>query len=327
MVFDAPCAIRHWKMGVSRFSPGPAAVGALLLCFFSSRVAAASPRHLFLQYKREEGLEQCPSREQLASDVAAHLGYDPFVGTAIDELRVELQKDAEGRPLARIELRTSADAVLGRQTLQSLDTDCRELAETLALAVSLAIDPLAGAAPPAPAATIPPLHPPEPEATPISFAAQAGVLGSLGAAPELSFGVSVGAELRRGGWSWGVEGAGSFGASEKVMAGSVGASSLNGALLPCARPGSFGGCAVIAAGALYGSADNLGQAHNTTTPLLSLGARAFYDISLSSHIALRPTLEVDFPLVRTTLLVAQQPVWTTSTVCGSLGLNLVIRTR
>src|SRR5262245_45253921 len=115
--------------------------GALLgvLIFGGSTTAAASEKPaVTLLYERGDVL-QCPEEEGLRQAVATKLGYDPFEQNAPAKLFVALRKDAT-ELVASLHY-ISATGLRGRRTLRSSSADCRELLLSIALAVSIAVDP------------------------------------------------------------------------------------------------------------------------------------------------------------------------------------------
>jgi hypothetical protein len=74
--------------------------------------------------------------------VAARLGYDPFEGDASGVLRARIHR-TEGAFRAKVQLLGEDGDVQGERKLNSTARRCDELADSLVLAMSIAIDPLA----------------------------------------------------------------------------------------------------------------------------------------------------------------------------------------
>jgi hypothetical protein len=94
-----------------------------------------------LEYRRLGGAERCPTRADLEAQVSAILGRRPFVQRAPHTVRCTLR--GEGDTIAaRVEL---VDSRSGRQLgIRELSgRSCQELGGAVALAIALAIDPLA----------------------------------------------------------------------------------------------------------------------------------------------------------------------------------------
>lgn len=132
-------------------------------------------RRAQLSYERAEEAQACPTRDELENAVAARLGYLPFDASADETISIRVER-VRGRLQATLTFTTAGKRARNRK-LGSQGSDCRELAESMALAVSLAIDPFAltraqtaapappseaPAAPPPPAPPAPALPPPAP---------------------------------------------------------------------------------------------------------------------------------------------------------------------
>ena len=78
--------------------------------------------------------------ETVAGEVAAYLGRDPFSADASERLRVTLQGAEESSLAATIELVRADGTLEGHQVLRSRRSECRQLIESLSLAISLALE-------------------------------------------------------------------------------------------------------------------------------------------------------------------------------------------
>jgi hypothetical protein len=94
-----------------------------------------------LVYKRQPGAEGCPDESAVRAAVSTRLGYDPFVETATLTVSVFIDRDPRGLH-AQIDLLDEAADNGGSRQLSSKRRDCRDLAPAIALAISIAIDPL-----------------------------------------------------------------------------------------------------------------------------------------------------------------------------------------
>ncbi|HVN32343.1 MAG TPA: hypothetical protein VMT45_10170 [Thermoanaerobaculaceae bacterium] len=136
----------------------------------SARVRQA-PVRVRLDYRRLAGAERCPTQHELEAQVSEILGRRPFVRKAKRTVRCVLQGEGDGIA-ARVQLLdTRSGRVLGLRELSSTGAGCEELGSAVALAIALAIDPLAkppaSRPPPATAsATAVPVGPARPPAAP-----------------------------------------------------------------------------------------------------------------------------------------------------------------
>jgi hypothetical protein len=183
-------------------------VVAVGLCLASTGAAMAKvrstkpPAKVVLDYRRQAGAEACPTRPELESQVREILGRSPFARNAPRTVRCVLRGEGAGLA-ARVQLLDSRSGrVLGVRELTGTGPGCEELGGAVALAMALAIDPLARPPRPPPAATVtasPPLPPtpaPPPAATPPAAATAAPPptsTGAAGAAASAMGGGAVGA--------------------------------------------------------------------------------------------------------------------------------------
>jgi len=165
-----------------------AGLGVLALTLLPSVAMGATtsqpkPAHVALTFQRRASAKACPAEKELRREVTAILGYVPFDKRSRKVMSCVLW--AEGATLhARLQLRDSKTRKsLGLRELSASGPGCQELASAVALAIALAVDPLAKPPPPRAVdqrATAPP--PPPPPARRTSPSASVGA-GSTGAAP------------------------------------------------------------------------------------------------------------------------------------------------
>ena len=317
--------------------------------------AAAPPRTAKLTYTRGAGASDCPDDDVIRAGVAARLGYEPFDDRA--ERVVTATVSRTGHVLeARILIAGADGKAAAERKLTSRQSDCAELASAMELAISIAIDPLAGsrprAAPPAPppAPTPPPAPPPPPRVivvrepapppapappppaprVPIVFQVRLGGLGTLGSAPAAAVGGTVQASVRRGWFSIGLEGRGDLAQTTELdyngrQVGDFQTSTLMGSLVPCAFRGVLEGCALLSAGQIRASSRGLAMPQQVTAPFLAVGARVGLEIPLGSVLSWGAHLDVLAPISETVLRIGGQPVWTSPAISGALGVTIGAR--
>jgi hypothetical protein len=289
--------------------------------------------------------------------VAARLGYEPFDDRG--QMLVSAAVSRIGHVLeARIQIAGADGQAAAERKLASRESDCLELASAMELAISIAIDPLAGSRPrsdpapppaPPPPAPPPPAPPPpqviivrEPAPPPVAappppaariptvFQVRLGGLGTVGSAPAAAVGGTVQVSARRRSLSIAVEGRGDLATTTTLdvngmAVGQVDTSLLMGALVPCASRGLLEGCALLAAGQLRASAQGLAMAQQVTAPFLALGARVGVEIPLGGILSAGAHADVLAPLTETVLRVSGQPVWTSPAISGALGVTIGAR--
>ncbi|HUM13100.1 MAG TPA: hypothetical protein VLT82_19280 [Myxococcaceae bacterium] len=136
--------------------------------------ARKPPAHVRLDYRRLAGAERCPGQHELEQQVSQILGQRPFTRKAPRTVRCVLRGEGAGIA-ARVQLLdTRSGRVLGVRELSGTGPGCEELGGAVALAIALAVDPLAkpppSRPPPASASAGPvvvsPPPPPLPRSTP-----------------------------------------------------------------------------------------------------------------------------------------------------------------
>ncbi len=83
----------------------------------------------------------CPDQLQLRSATVARLGYDPFVASAPSTLYATFSRTNRGLR-GEIKLDDPSRENPGTRQIESISGDCAELGKAMALAISIAIDPL-----------------------------------------------------------------------------------------------------------------------------------------------------------------------------------------
>lgn len=330
---------------------GTRAVGCVCFALIAASAAlcAAAPlRTARLSYTSGAGAADCPDADVIRAGVTARLGYDPFDDRA--ELAVLATVNRNGRTLeARIEIAGGAGQTTER-TLVSRESDCQELASAIELAISIAIDPLAGSRPrpaaPAPAPAPPPPPPqvivvrevaPRPApapalapSVPIHFQVRLGAIGAIGSAPAAAVGASVGAAVRRGSLSIGLEGRGDLPSTMGLYrgdtyAGQLQTSLLIGSLVPCASRGILEGCVLLSGGVMRASARDIVNPQQVSAPFLAVGARVGLDLPIGTIVSAGIHLDVLAPVTELILRISGEEVWTSPGISGALGMRVGAR--
>jgi hypothetical protein len=323
-----------------------ALLGALLL----ATTAGAEPaRPVRLTYA---GVAGCPSEASLREAVRARLGRDPFRDDAPRSLVAGVTR--VGRKLhGAIELREASGAVAGARKLEAADGDCEELVASMALAISIAIDPESALRPPPPppplsprpppapqgataeakppppppplAAPLPAALPPAPPARPrASLILRGGTAVAVGLLPGPSVGAALDAGVRRGAFSVTLGAAAHLPASLGATGGgAVSAWTAAARLTPCVHAGWAAMCALASVGGLRGAGSGVSSARQGLTVHATLGARVALEIPLGGHLALAPHADLATPLTRTALQLAGADVWTTPAAYGAFGVGVV----
>lgn len=322
-----------------------AVLGAIAV---EERDAFAAPRSSArLVYERQEGTEACPDEVTMRSGVAQRLGYDPFDPGATKTVRAVIRRRG-GALTGTLDLVDAQGKALGHRELASKAGDCEELAATLTLGISIAIDPasaLQPVEPPSPAPPPPPSAPPaasappsaaaprdEPTPPPATTTTQVawiprvglGALGSIGEVPAASPGLIGSVGMMRGRWSFDLEARGVFAQSE-AGPGTLRASAwlATGRVVPCGHLGVAFGCGVLELGGIFGAGEGAPNTHDESGLHAAGGLRAGVEPALSDRLSLRAAVDVLVPFTRSTLQVAGIEVWTAPPVGGMLSASLV----
>lgn len=168
---------------------GVVALALLPAVAMGATASKPKPALVALTFQRRASANACPSEKELRREVAAILGYMPFDRHARKVMSCVLW--GEGETLhARLQLRDArTHKSLGLRELSASGPGCQELASAVALAIALAVDPLAKPPPPRAVEQRAAAPPPPPPARSTPHAAPAGAgstsvgAGSTGAAP------------------------------------------------------------------------------------------------------------------------------------------------
>ncbi len=319
------------------------AAGVVLI----ARAAAASPQAR-LVYGRAEGAEVCPDENALRRAVAARIGYDPFFPTSARTVVVTIVARG-GRFAAHVQLIDDEAHAQGARVLESSGRDCTSLFDTVALTVSIAIDPQAlarpsvppppvvAATPPLPASPTPlPVTPlddpphdsgdwrPLPPADIPRARLGASARSSIGLAPGAAFGFAIGGFAVWRHASLGAEASIDLPATKHVSSSeSVSAWLFAGTLVPCIRLAPMSLCALASVGRFAGSADGVTSPQPRAALFLGFGARVGVDLPLSDHVAFGAHADALVNASPAILRVGSTDEWTASPVAGILSLGVV----
>jgi hypothetical protein len=100
-----------------------------------------------LRYVLGTGAEQCPEATALRAEVARRLGYDPFLPGSDSTIVVTVVREAD-QLTGRVELVDENGTGRGLRVVSTDPDHCAELVNTLALTISIAIDPASATEPP-----------------------------------------------------------------------------------------------------------------------------------------------------------------------------------
>jgi hypothetical protein len=280
----------------------------------------------------------CPSEDAFRDAVAGRLGYDPFREDAPRRIHARIDR-AGPRLRGRVKVLDADGKAAGSRQLESAENECAELVSSLAMAVSILLDPLAATGvptkppPPAPPArpscpACPPPRPvpcpePEPETDPARLFAGAGLGASLGLTPGVALGPSVLVGLTWSRLSLALQGrADVTPVSPEAEGQRVTAAVFSAGPRGCGWVGVALGCVGAQAGIFQGRGVDLVAPSTQTGAFVSADVAAGLAIPLWQDTHLELLAELRAPLSRTSLLVDDQTVWTAPPLAAGLRVGL-----
>jgi hypothetical protein len=331
-----------------------AGVASFALCSLLAAhpARAAAPQVVELNYDQPAELSDCPDEETFQRAVTDRLGRDPFVQGAPRKISVLFSRTgATLTALVRVE---EAGRARGERRIETR-SGCSELASGAALAVSIAIDPLAALGAPLqtedahpdpaekaghePASTTVDEHPKPtdtvagPPAKPsptrdsgpvVSRAfARAGMRAWAGITPAISTGPSIGFGYQHGFGSLALDAIAVLPRSESVPGTrrAVAVALLGAQLSPCAHFAELRGCALFDSGALFAHGEGVADPLTATSFYASAGIGFGYSF-FAGRFSLTPIIEASAHLTTAQLSLDGQLVWSTPRLLGSLGLEV-----
>jgi hypothetical protein len=337
-------------MGVHRARTFAFAIGACLLC--ARALAFPTSR---LTYARGSGAEACPEEPTIRAAVAARLGYDPFFAAADKTIVARILRHRE-ELRATVELVDDRGVVRGVREFKARAGQCDELVATMALAISIAIDPanagIVGPPPKAPAnpprsATAsldrpapprmqpaPPAPPPEADVpepadqpAPSSSELRAGValIAALGTSPTLTAGLALNAGIRRGIWSINAEGRAELPGATDVGSGRVRTSLWAGALVPCVHFDPLLLCATAWLGSVRAQGVGFPTSRTDDAFYAATGLRLGFEVPMTTHWTFRPELDLLGTLFPVDLQVDGTTQWVAPELSALLRAGVMAR--
>jgi hypothetical protein len=332
-----------------------AAIAAALTLLFTP-AAHASPQARLVYGRSGAAVDSCPDETALRGAVAARIGYDPFFPTAPRTVIVTITPKGD-RLVARVQLIDDDGHAQGARELASAQPDCQSLFDTVALTISIAIDPQALARPSPPPSTpaapppvdpVPPVPPPVaplviPPAsddatppvkddsgrtapTPPKLRIGVALRGSLDLNPGPAGGASIYVGTAWTRFSIGLEAQADFPSTATATppngASTVTAWLVAGALVPCLRFAPIELCALAVVGRFDGTANGVTSAQDKAAPYVGLGGRIGVELPVSNRFALVAQVDAVGNVYRTTLDIGEGTfAWEASPVAGVLGLG------
>ena len=318
----------------------------------SSRAEASPTARLV--YVRGEGADTCPDEAALKQSVAARLGYDPFRPFVQPTLFAEVHRD-KGRFVGSLKMVDGAGIERGARRFDAAGDDCAELTATMALSMSIAIDPRSALAPPpgtpapaadsteapsldkptdapadapvktpAPPETSIPTGPPPPAGSKGRLGVGIGLHGAAGLSPVATAGARISGEVSWSSLSVGLELRADLPASSNLeRGGAVKTWLIGAAVVPCWRVAWFSGCAVGLVGRLQASSVDVARETRETFAFAAAGLRLAADFPVGEALAVRLGADLLGTITPFVLDVDGQRVYDSSVVSGLASATLV----
>lgn len=312
--------------------------------------AAASPSARLI-YVRNGGTESCPDENAVRSAVAARLGYDPFFPHAAETMFIELSKEKSGYR-ARVKLVDDKSNVRGTREIAERGSSCSGMIDTLAISISIAIDPdsltRAPSSAPAPAIEPTPNEPAAPApseepapampaapreeqtaprtATPSSLHVEALFAPAvwISSGPPLAVGAELGARLRWPAVSVGLELRGDAPASRVVRNVDVTLGFFGGSFVACGHSTIFFACARATLGALTATSNASASRDDSTLRLLT-GASVGTEIPVGASFQLLARAIGNVALGDQTIVLNRANVYDLPRLSAALEVGGVVR--
>lgn len=297
-----------------------------------------------LEYESPDD-EGCPSEQVFRDIVAGRLGYDPFVDEA--PLRVQAQiEQAAGGFVGRVSLFQATGEPAGERDISPAVGSCHEIATSMALAISIVLDPFGTAsessseqssseqapptepAPPPPADPLPeewnpPPHPEEEESG-SEMVAHIGLSLGFGATPAVTLGPTGGFGARFGPVLLMIEANGEFMPSEgeSDFGDPIDVSIVTLGPTACAVFGVGIGCASVQFG-IYRAIANSVVEPKTQAAFFSAGElSAGVLMPFSDRFSFRAVAVLRANFVVPELAIDDAPVWEASPIGGGIRIGL-----
>jgi hypothetical protein len=324
-------------------------LGRFVLAFHMlvvSRAAAADPlprpvTSARLVYTRDASAETCPDEAALRAAVRERVGFDPFDAAATRVISCRIEK-IRHMLRARIDVVDGTGQPANARELVSKHADCQELAEAVALTLTIAINPLILAertSPerlPAPTSAVAPMSPahlapvspavsvPLATAPPRSFHLRVGARADTAAGldPGLAYGGTLHLGIQRRQLSAGLEFRVLAPSSLAMGRGSIHVWQWAVLLAPCAHRGGFLACLVGSAGMVHGRGEGYAVNEQSSSPTAAAGLRGGWEYPLlGDRLRLAVTLDVLAAMTRTHFSLGGADAWTTQPVGAALGVG------
>lgn len=320
----------------------------LILASTQSRMASAEEQLSRFVWSRGAGAAHCPDGETVKTAVQKQLGRDPFSPSSGRTMTVEIVRRDDSFQVD-IRLVNSDGSLKGSRNIVSKGATCDDMIDTIALSISIALDPEnALGAPKAEDGDSAEPPPPEKEPGPdLTYVAESRTPDERpvapsrtplhlegGMAPALWLGAGAGSTslgglafvaLRHGAASIAIEGRTDLPSSARIGPATVETSLVAGGLVPCVHVGVLGLCAVGVVGRLGSSSRGISRPVDDASLHVAVGARLGADIPIGFGLYAWIHLDGLGAVTGHTLAFESAPVHDLSRWSVGLGAGLRLR--
>ena len=314
------------------------AVGGYSLLFCAS-ATGQEPPNARLTYS-VDSVDACPDEATFRDIVASRLGYDPFQPSAAMRIEVCIEQSGTGHVGSVRALRSDASAI-GERKIDTPEPDCQQLATTLAVALSIMLDPFGESAhvvtevsadpPPRPAPSITE-DPPDPpvsdraslEEDDVDLVLAGGINLGFGSAPGFTLGLNLGLGLRVHSLSLLAEGRIDLMPTDATTSSRdrVEATLFSGGPTACLSVEWFLGCGSYQLGVFQGRALDVIDSRIQTSTFMSADFRGGVSVPISTALSFHALGELRVPIIRTALSIDSETVWRAPPLAGAIRLEL-----
>jgi hypothetical protein len=328
--------------------------GSLLAALALARPAAAFPSTR-LVYVRGPGTEDCPDQAAVREAVSTRLGYDPFFPSSDKTIVARVSRRADHLS-GQVELVDDHGVQVGLREFSAEPDHCDDLIRAMALSISIAIDPKSaetyGRGPPdEPVESVPaepekrgatepePARPKEagvpahangaargasaPLLRPWNASVGIAVLGLWHTEPKLTLGSAAFGALRRGPWSFALEGSADLPVTDQRRGVSIRTRAFALSAVPCFHLGVGFACALGSLRWLNATRTDSGT-DNGSQPYWAVGGRIGSELPLSSSFGLLGFVDFQAALRRPTVVAVSEPLWQVPFSSANLGIAAAV---
>ena len=277
-----------------------------------------------LTYEVDGPRDACPSELDLRQRVVSQLGYDPFsTGAAAHQVVARIHATSSSVD-GDLEWTDANGTREGTRRLAASNGDCAALGRAMIFALVVQIELIGRLAS---KVEVPPAPPPSPAAAarppPFRYTVGLGPVLLIGATPEATPGARVFAAGRSGATSLELGAQASFAASLRRADGTgVDARALAASLALCGHWRRLALCPLGTAGALLVTGVGIDEPRSPSAFMAGGGLRAALEQPLSTRFVMVVHADALATLTPRTISLNQLPVWTTSAVTFTVGVDL-----